>query len=85
MHQASIGMGDNIGVEIEIDFSRAKNYGIHHGSKVTLAVIVVRSEGRRRYVPRIAGDRAHSVEIEGLPVEDIVGEAFFEQFDEKFG
>ena len=74
-----------LALKFEIDFGRAKNHGIHHGSKVTLAVIVVRSEGRRRDVPRIARDRAHSVEIEGLPVEDIVGESFFEQFDEIFG
>ena len=84
MHEAAIGMGDNIRVEIEIDFGSAKNNGIHHRSKVALAVIVVRSEGRCRYMPRIAGDRAHSVEIKGLAVEDIVGESFFEQFNEKF-
>src|SRR5690348_18031491 len=85
MHQAAIGMGDNIRVEIEIDFGSAKNNGIHHRSKVALTVIVVRSEGRCRYMPRIAGDRAHSVEIKGLAVEDIVGESFFEQFNEEFG
>src|SRR5436309_12875279 len=85
MHQAAIGMGDNIRVEVEIDFGSAKNNGIHHRSKAALAVIVVRSEGRCRYMPRIAGDRAHSVEIECLAVEDIVGESFFQQLDEKLG
>ena len=78
-------MGDNIRVEIEIDFGSAKNNGIHYRGKVALPVIVVRSEGRCRYMPRIAGDRAHSVEIKGLAVEDIVGESFFEQFNEEFG
>ena len=75
-------MGNDIAVEIHIDFGCAQDHGIHHGSEISLAVVVVRSEGRRRHMPRIAGDGLHSFEIEGLPVEDVIGQAFLEHFDQ---
>src|SRR5215470_7728285 len=31
-------------------------------------------------MPRIAGDRAHSLEVESLPIENVVCEALFQKF-----
>ncbi len=36
-------------------------------------------------MPRIGGDRLHRIEVEGLPVEDVAGEAFLQHVDQVLG
>jgi hypothetical protein len=73
VQQASVGVGDNVGVEVRIDFGRAQHDGIHEGREVSFPVVVVRSERRSRHVARIVRHRLHAAEIERLPVENVIG------------
>ena len=76
LQQAAVGVSYDVRVKVEVNFSCAQDYCVDHGREVSFAVVVVGCEWGRGDVAGIAGDRLNTVEIEGLAVEDVVGESF---------
>ena len=85
MQQAAVGMSDDIAIEVHVYFGGAKHYRINHGRETRLTVVIVGGKRRCGHVARVSGDRLHCVEIERLSIEDVIGQAFLQHFDEVAG
>ena len=85
VQHGAIGMGHHIGVEMDVHFGSAQHNDVNHAGKVALAVPVVGGEGRGVDMVRVFAHGAHAVQVKGLAIEDVIGEAFLEHFDQVFG
>ena len=84
MQQPAVGVRDDVGVEVDVDLGRAEHGGVDERGEVALAVPVVAGERAGHDVVGVVAHRADAVQVEGLAVEDVVGEALFEHLDEVF-
>src|SRR4051794_29105452 len=78
-------MRDDVAVEVDVYFCGAEDDGVYHAGEIAFAVEVVTGKRRGRHVARVPGHGLDRVQIEGLSVEDVLGEAFFEEFDKMLG
>ena len=86
MEQNAVGVGDDIGVESSVDFGGAEHDAVEDRGEIAFAVEIVAGERAGIEVPfGVLAHGPHTIEIEGLSVEDIVGESFLEHIDEIFG